>query len=155
MIARNCVMIMAPCGTQFAGEMLGAELEKHLTINNLLLFWPSGMHCLCVCVFSWSPRRLVVGLFYGSSFHVKCLVQSGLAATAPLFHHSPTHTSGSPHGSESSGNYSSSYQETLLPDGGLCAPKANLFSDCNFQCVLSWYNHNFCYHNHKQSSACI
>lgn len=42
---------MAPCGTQFAGEMLGAELEKHLTINNLLLFWPSGMHCLCVCVF--------------------------------------------------------------------------------------------------------
>lgn len=58
----------------------------------------------------------MVGLFYGSSFHVKCLVQSGLAATAPLFHHSPTHTSGSPHGSESSGNYSSSYQETLMVD---------------------------------------
>lgn len=29
---------------QFAVEVLGAEQEQHLTINNLLLFWP------CVCV---------------------------------------------------------------------------------------------------------
>jgi len=38
MIAEKREMIMAPCGAQFAREVLGAELQQHLTINNLLLF---------------------------------------------------------------------------------------------------------------------
>lgn len=46
MIAWERVMIMAPCGTQFAGEVPEAEQEQHLPINNLLLFWP---YCLYVC----------------------------------------------------------------------------------------------------------
>lgn len=40
-------LIMAPCGLQCAGEVLGAEREQHLIINNLLLF----VCFLFICVF--------------------------------------------------------------------------------------------------------
>lgn len=89
MIAWERVMIMAPCGMQLAGEVLGAEQEQHLTINNLLFFWPCVCVCICVfvcalflCVFSWTPRRIMV-ILYGSSPQVKCLVPTGPVTVTP------------------------------------------------------------------------
>lgn len=92
MIAGERVLIMAACRMQFAGEVLGAELEQHLTINNLLLFWP----CVCpvyVCflgapegsrlVFMEAVPRLNV------LFNWVCPL-----LLLPLFHHLPSHSPG-------------------------------------------------------------
>lgn len=48
-------MIMTPCGTLSAGEVLEAEWQQHRTINNLLLFDHVGC-TFSMCVFLGAPE---------------------------------------------------------------------------------------------------
>lgn len=142
-------MIMAPYGIQFAGEVLGAELEQHLTINNVLLFWPQWTYCLYVCFLGAPEGSWLVFMEAVPTLNVLLRRVWPLPLRSSIIHHRKLPAKST--GSDRSGRYCRCWMRAcpaalcLLVCPFVCK-SGMVITDFSLDCLFSLYKVGNCEH---------